>query len=90
MIPETQYPITKLVQILSTTLISLRLAHVVSAVKLHHQEAFRTTEVNDITTNRMLAAELETVHLSGAQAHPELALSVGLTMPQVLSTALEH
>jgi hypothetical protein len=52
-----------------------------TTVKLNHEISLTATEVHDVRPNGMLAAELEAVHLSGTQAHPQLQLSVGLNTP---------
>jgi hypothetical protein len=89
MVPESQDPIATLAQMFSPTLISLRLARMVSAVKFHHEISFTATEIHDVMTDGMLAAELETVYLSGTQAHPEFQLSVSLIVPQAFGIAPE-
>ena len=89
MIPEPQYSITSRIQKLRPPLISLNLISMMSTIELNHQTAFRTKEVHDVPTNGLLAAKLGAVHLSVAQAHPQLALSVGFVTTKALGVGAE-
>jgi hypothetical protein len=80
-VPETHNLIAALVQTFGSTLICLSLSSMLSAIELNYEVAFRATEIHNVTTDGMLAAELTAVCLAGTQPHPELAFSVGLIKP---------
>jgi hypothetical protein len=58
---------------------------VLTAVEFYHQSAFGTGEVSDVSSDRMLAAELGASHLAVAEMTPQLLLSVGLAVTEVTS-----
>jgi hypothetical protein len=57
------------------------LTFVLPSIQLDHHHAFDATEVDDVRTDRMLAAKLHT-QLMPPQMHPEPAFGVGLVAAQ--------
>ena len=84
-IPEAQNPIAHLGQIVSPMLIRLYLVAVMSAIKLNDQLHIRAKEVNDVTSDRLLATKLEAVYLSFTQPQPQFPFGVGLVATEALS-----
>jgi hypothetical protein len=49
---------------------------VLPAIQFHHEPSFETHKIQDVASQRMLAAELETVHLTLPKIAPKQALGI--------------
>jgi hypothetical protein len=63
---------------ISSTLISIHVLSVMTAIELDHQASFVAAEVGDKPSDRILAAELGTRELARPQPGPQFAFHVGL------------
>jgi hypothetical protein len=63
---------------ISSTLISIHVLSVMTAIELDHQASFVAAEVGDKRSDRILAAELGTRELARTQPEPQFAFHVGL------------
>jgi len=63
---------------ISSTLISIHVFSVMTAIKLDHQASFVAAEVGNKPADRILAAELGTRELARTQPGPQFAFHVGL------------
>jgi hypothetical protein len=66
---------------LCARLVLCALIFVLPSIQLDHHHSFDATEVDDVRTDRVLAAKLQT-QLMPPQTHPEPTLGVGLDTAQ--------
>ena len=64
-----------------------RLIGVLAAIQFHDDRAVETSEVTDVETNLMLAAEFEATELTTAQATPEEAFDFRWTCSKTTSVS---
>jgi len=67
-VPETQYPVTLSPQDSCSLFINLLLLCMLSAIQFNNKLLLRTTEIDDIPTNRVLTTELYTLQLARPQS----------------------
>ena len=66
MIPEPEYPIASVNEEFRTSLIGWDVSGMVATIDLHHEPVCRTTEIDNVRTDGMLAAKLGVMDLSVA------------------------
>ena len=79
MIPKPEYLIAALHEESCSPLIGFDLPSMVATIKLNLKPVGRTTEINDVWTDRMLSTKFGLMQLSIAQVLPENPLTIGLS-----------
>ena len=78
MVPESQHRVSCIAQKLSSILVAGQFVRVLRTVDLDNEPCLWAKEIHEEWTDRMLAAELESIELAAAQTRPESMLPFGL------------
>ena len=90
-VPEPQHAVPGSPQAgIATFVVSLAFFSVLTAVEFDNQSALETNKVDDIGTNRPLAAKLERLQSPGAQMTPEAVLDFRCASTQVARSLQRH
>ena len=82
-VPETQHPVAHGLQFQGAALVVDHLVRMLAAVELDDLPRIHANEIDDIAPDLMLAAELPSLQVPGAQLAPECPLGVGLFLAKV-------
>jgi hypothetical protein len=77
-VPETQHAVALTFKVMGSCCVRCLLHHMLATIQFNHQALFRTAEVDNVTSHRVLATELHAMQLPAPQVRPQQAFNVGL------------